>query len=70
MGMMMPEMNWALKLAWIELVVLLVELPDRLFLAPEDLDDGVAGVRLLHVPGEANPCAPTAGRTASANAWR
>ena len=49
---MMPEMNWALRLASYEPLVLGPERVDGLLLSPEHLDDAVAGVHLLDVPVE------------------
>ena len=46
-GWMMPEMNCAPKLASVQLLVLLGEARLDLALAPERLDEGVAGERLL-----------------------
>ena len=51
-GMISPEMNWAPKLALVQLLVLGVE--DRLYLAlaAEHLDEGVAAERLLDLAVE------------------
>ena len=49
-GGMMPEMNCARNAASYRVVVAAVELLACLLLAPEDLDDLVAGEHLLDVP--------------------
>ena len=49
-GWMMPEMNWARKLAWKSCSFSSSNWRSASCLAPEHLDDGVAGVRLLDVP--------------------
>ena len=49
-GWMIPEMNWALKLACVEQLVLRLELSMALWLSPEDLHELVAGVHLFDWP--------------------
>ena len=69
-GWIVPDRNWALKLAWKSSSFSLVERVDGLLLAAERLDDGVPGVHLLDVAVERRRSAPTGRRTASATAWR
>ena len=65
-GMMMPLMNWARKLAWYSASLRYGELAVGLRLAAEDLDELVTGEGLLDDARSPRRCSSTAGRSASA----